>query len=153
MNQKPAITIKQLFLIIGIGIGILGICAATFFLKQPHKNPSSTSPTPPPIPKPVTNLLKDISGKTSLPPDEVPTVATVTDLTKLDQTFFLKAAKGDKILMFIASKQAYLYRPSTKQIINHGTLEIETGAASESAEQTTGEAGKATNPNVLRVRF
>jgi hypothetical protein len=52
-------------------------------------------------------------------PDEQPTLASVTDKSKLsDQPFFQKAENGDKILIFVQSRKAILYRPSIKKIID-----------------------------------
>lgn len=52
-------------------------------------------------------------------PNEVPQVATVTDKDKLEpQPFFQKAENGDKILIFVESKRAILYRPSQHKVID-----------------------------------
>lgn len=64
-------------------------------------------------------LIAKIGKLTVLPKGETPTVATVTDITKLkDQPFFTNAQNGDKVLIYTQAKQAFLYRPSTNQIIN-----------------------------------
>jgi hypothetical protein len=51
-------------------------------------------------------------------PQETPTVATVTDKSKLgtDQ-FFSGAENGDKILIFASAGKAILYRPSSGKIV------------------------------------
>src|SRR5882762_8406899 len=52
---------------------------------------------PPPIPKEITKLVDTVSKKESVPKDEIPTVATVTNVSELeDQVFFRKARNGDK---------------------------------------------------------
>lgn len=54
-----------------------------------------------------------------LPQGEEPTVATVTEPDKLkDQPFFIRAEKGDVLLIYNNAGKAYLYRPSIGKIID-----------------------------------
>jgi hypothetical protein len=65
----------------------------------------------------VDTLLGQV-GKLIELPKEVPTVATVSDIKKLqDQPFFANAKNGDKVLIFVQAKEAVLYRPSENKII------------------------------------
>ena len=62
-------------------------------------------------------------------PDEQPTVATVTDVTKLQgQTFFAKAENGDKVLIFPTAGRAVLYRPSTNKVIEYAPVNLNTSS-------------------------
>ncbi|HSW78826.1 MAG TPA: hypothetical protein VLF88_02310, partial [Candidatus Babeliales bacterium] len=73
-------------------------------------------------------LVAKVSTLTVLPAGETPTVATVTDITKLkDQPFFANAQNGDKVLIYTKAKKAYLYRPSTGKIINIAPVNIGSG--------------------------
>jgi hypothetical protein len=66
-----------------------------------------------------TELVANVAKITVLPASETPTVATVSDISKLkDQAFFVNAQNGDKVLIYTKAKKAYLYRPSTNKIIN-----------------------------------
>ena len=66
----------------------------------------------------TTKLIEQV-GKLMQLPNENPTIATVSDITKLkDQPFFARAQNGDKVLIFTQSKEAILYRPSENKIIN-----------------------------------
>src|SRR4030042_292294 len=58
-------------------------------------------------------------GKLMKLPAEDPTIAQVSDATKLkDQPFFAGAQNGDQVLIYTNARKAILYRPSTNQIID-----------------------------------
>jgi hypothetical protein len=63
-------------------------------------------------------------------PDETPSVATVEDKEKLkEQAFFKDANNGDRLVVFQAAKQAFLYRESENKIINSGPIAIQQNQA------------------------
>lgn len=65
------------------------------------------------------NLVEKIGTLIQLPSDENPTIATITDKTKLtNQPFFTPAENGDIVLIYTNTKKAYLYRPGTNKIID-----------------------------------
>lgn len=64
-------------------------------------------------------------GKLIKLPNETPSVATVSDITKLrDQTLFHNAQNGDKVLIFDKAKRAIVYRPSENLIIEIGNVVV-----------------------------
>ncbi len=67
------------------------------------------------------NQVDDILGKVGKLidiPKETPTIATVSDISKLSgQEFFAKAQNGDKVIIFPKAQKAILYRPGTDKII------------------------------------
>ncbi len=66
----------------------------------------------------VKALVDEVGDKMEIPQNETPTIATVTDVTKLsDQPFFRNAKNGDKVMIFGSTKEAILYRPSIHKII------------------------------------
>lgn len=70
-------------------------------------------------------LTERVAKLIVLPSNEIPTVATVTDVNKLkDQPFFEKAINGDKVLIFTQAKKAVLYRPSTDQVIDVAPINV-----------------------------
>lgn len=86
-------------------------------------------------------LLVEVGKIVVLPKGETPTIATVTDESKLaDQPFFENAKKGDKVLIYTEAKKAYLYRPSTKKIIEIAPVRI----GEEQSKTTTKEESNST---------
>ena len=83
-------------------------------------------------------LIAKVGKLTILPANETPTIATVTDISKLkDQPFFANAQNGDKVLIYTQAKQAYLYRPSTNKLINIAPVNL-------GSNQTTSTSGTTT---------
>jgi hypothetical protein len=71
--------------------------------------------------------VKTVSKYMELP-NEAPTVATVTDKSKLaPEAFFEKAENDDMVLIFSQASKAILYRPATKKIIDVSNLSITGG--------------------------
>lgn len=76
----------------------------------------------------------------SVPADETPTLATVTDKTKLkDQPFFKDAENGDTILIFPQAKKAIIYRESQNKLINVGPIAITSDTAGTTTTPATPE--------------
>lgn len=72
--------------------------------------------------------LREVGKLYELPTDEKPTIATVKDkeaLKKQYPDFFDKAENGDKLLVYQNAKLAILYRPSFKQLIKVGPLQVQ----------------------------
>jgi hypothetical protein len=83
----------------------------------------------------VASLVTQVGKLIDLPMGEDPTVATVTDISKLkDQPFFNKAKNGDKVLIYTNAKKAILYDPIANKIIDVAPVNI---GASDSARQAT----------------
>lgn len=77
----------------------------------------------------VQRYVDEVGKLYALPQDEEPSVATVSDITKLkDQPFFAKAQNGDVTLIYTNAKLAVLYRPGSKQIINVSAVTIDQNA-------------------------
>lgn len=70
----------------------------------------------------LAEIIKKIENHALLP-DETPTVATVSDATKLsDERFFDDARNGDIVVIYKDAKKAILYRPSVDRIIEMGPV-------------------------------
>lgn len=85
-------------------------------------------------------------------PSETPTIASITDKTKLQDTFFARSQNGDKVLIFQSSKKAIIYRESINKIIDVGAISIEnrpstlTPAPLPSPAPNAAAAAEAENP-------
>lgn len=101
------------------------------------------------------NTLTDKVGKLIvLPEGEDPTVATVSDKSKLqDQRFFAKAENGDKVLIYAKAGKAILYRPSIDKIIEMGPVNLgQTSPQSSVAPTPTNKIIEAT-PTVSQIQY
>ncbi len=89
--------------------------------------------------KEIESLKKEISDKIMVPEGETPTIATVTDISKLEsQPFFQLAQNGDKFVIYGSTRMAILYRPSIHKIVNVAPFNANEANAtsSQSASQT-----------------
>lgn len=86
----------------------------------------------------IRSLVSHIGSFMELPGDEAPTLATVTDTSKLPSIpFFARARTGDKVLIYQKAAKAILYRPSSKMIIDTSVFTSQGSAiATESAKKS-----------------
>lgn len=89
-------------------------------LERLKNNPSAAA-------QDVTKRLVDEVGKIiALPENETPTIASIQDKEKLkDQPFFAKAENGDRVLIYPGARKAYLFRESSKKLIEVGTINLQ----------------------------
>lgn len=70
-------------------------------------------------------LTKKVSILMEIPTDEDPTIATVSDVKKLQgQSFFARAKNGNKVLIYTKAKKAILYDPVANKIIEVGPINM-----------------------------
>ena len=115
MTKKAVLTVVVLLLLASLGV-------AGYYYRQFEnlkKNPNKTA-------QDETKAVIDAVGKLIvLPTGEDPTVATVTDPSKLkDQTFFAHAQVGDKVLVYTTARRAILYSPTLNKIIEVAPINI-----------------------------
>lgn len=83
-------------------------------------------------------LLGEMRAIIVLPSGEDPVVATITDINQLkDKDFYKDAENGDRVVVFPNAKKAYIYRPSTKTIINVGAFQVDTNAQADTGQTQT----------------
>lgn len=120
---------------------ILTVGTAVFYINRYHDSQNQVKKLSNPTQAAKaeqTQLIDKVAQLTVLPKNETPTIATVTDVTKLKgQAFFENARNGDRVLIYTQAKEAFLYRPSTNKLINIAPLNI--------GSQTTTQ-GTATQP-------
>jgi len=101
----------------------------------------------------VAQVLSKVSTLMELP-EGTPTLATVTDKTKLqNQTFFQKAENGDKVLIYVADKRAILYRPSTNKIVDVAPIQMTSDGGTVNVSGTSGDTSGApqASPTALPI--
>ena len=130
---------KFIILILGalllLSLGVSGFLYVKFVVQDDKL--SSVDPTL--VTSNDTATLVEVVGKLILLPEgEVPTIASVSDPATLKaQSFFANSAAGDKVLIYTQSKRAVLYRPSTNQIIEVGTINLDTTPNAPAASNGT----------------
>lgn len=128
-NKDSQKTIKIMWITIGVSTVAILLFAGLFINSQIQinklkKNPSQQTNTSSNNSQDESKQLVEVVGKlVILPKDETPTIATVSDLTKLKgQEFFNNAKVGDKVLIYSKAQKAILFRPSDNKIIELAPL-------------------------------
>lgn len=132
VNSAYASIIKnKILLTILIFVVVLALAGAGFLYYQYQKTAKelkkikSQTQTAQDAPKPdeVKKLVAEVAKVARLPENETPSIATITDASKLkDQTFFKDAKNGDILLVFNNSGKAILYDPKEKKVVDVTTL-------------------------------
>lgn len=111
------------FLVIALLIGAGSIGAIQILQKNTTYIESEAGITNPEYLK-ADQLVLRVSKLIDLPKDEAPTVATVSDTTKLgNHDFFKHARQGDNVLIYSKHKKVILYRSSENRIVDVGSAE------------------------------
>lgn len=87
-------------------------------------------------PEEIDEIVKALEKIVLLPTGETPKLSTITNKDELtdNQEFFKDVENGDKIIVYQQAKKAFLYRPSTKKIINLSPIDI-TGGEDQPVEK------------------
>lgn len=114
---------------------ILGVGGYFFYKNQtPQVNPND----PQAAQEEVRKLVAEVGKLIDLPQGEDPTIATVTDVEKLQgQPFFAKAKNGDKVLIYANARKAILYDLQAKRIIDVAPINIGSPSAQEATPSAT----------------
>lgn len=124
-SKKKGTLLVSFIALIFLCFGAMGV-AVYFYVQYKNVATSKTAENE------ATRIMAVISKTIELP-EEVPTIATIDDKTKLEKSaFFTKAENGDKVLLFTNAKKAFLYRPSTEKIIDVTVINV-----TDNVEKTT----------------
>jgi hypothetical protein len=103
---------------VGAILILIGAVAAAGYFFWKYKKASANLTT-----VEISELTKKIGKIILLPAGETPTLATVTDKTRLEgQKFFKNSQNGDKVLIYAMASKAILYRPTNNQIIEVASI-------------------------------
>lgn len=95
--------------------------------KELKKVKSQTTQSASPKEDEVKKIVAEVAKVARLPQNETPSIATITDVSKLkDQPFFKDAKNGDILLVFNNSGKAILYDPKEKKVVDVTTLSTTT---------------------------
>jgi hypothetical protein len=149
-RQAPARRFSPVVLIL-LGALIVAVAVAGYFYYQYRNAKPGVAEA-----KETKALTETISELMLLPEGEEPTLATVTDRTKLaDQPFFQKAENGDKVLIYSNSGRAILFRPSQNKIVDVTAVNTSSPVGSTpapSSEVPAVSQSVATAPASLAIR-
>lgn len=134
MSLKSVVSKKGFIVFISV-VALAGIGTSGYLYYEYQKvvnNPSVSAQTE------ATDLIKKVSKLMLLPKDESPTIATVSDSSKLTtQTFFKSAKNGDKVLIYAKAKMATLYDPKANIIVAVAPLNVDASSGTQQSEEET----------------
>lgn len=94
-------------------------------------------------------ITSQIGKFIDVPKDEQPSLATITDVSKLkDQPFFKKAENGDKLIVYNKAQKAILYRPSENKIVDFTLVDTSQVAGA----QTNSQGGQSPSPTTQPIK-
>lgn len=154
MSKQNVVSVVDKKKIYGIAFGLLliALIPTIYFYNQFQntqrllQNPSIAAQ------EELNSLVVRVGRLIELPKNETPTVATVSDVSKLKgQQFFANAVNGDKVLIYEKAKKAILYRPSINRIIEVGPINIGQTATEPQATSSAKVASPTPTPKPITV--
>lgn len=89
----------------------------------------------------VQKIVAEVGKHLVLPQGEVPTMAVVSDLSKLQgQPFFERAELGDIVLIYATTRRAVLWRPGAQKIIEVSAINLPSPVVQTSPAATPAKA-------------
>lgn len=120
-NTKKSFSKVGIFVVLVIVAGLMAVAIYIGYKEiQSNKNITKEAEV-------ISNaeILNRVTMLTEVPYDEIPVIATVKDVEKLNnQVFFSRAQNGDKLLIYNKARRAILYRPYSNKIIETMTIKL-----------------------------
>lgn len=128
---------KRYFSLIMIFLVLILAGTSVYFYRKAKNDPNAATQAE------VKSLVSKVGKLMVLPGGETPTIATVSDPEALsDQTFFVDAKVGDKVLIYSNAKKAILFSPEQNKIINIAPLNSESQQVTNNTETKTTTTNK-----------
>ena len=135
--MEPDATLKKSFLNHNVITGVLAallviaIGAGVYFYQKAATDPQKAAQ------QELQNAITAVGKLIVLPTNEMPTMAVVSDPSKLsNQPFFAHAEKGDEVLIYTISQKAILYSPTLNKIVEVAPINT-TGTANIAPASST----------------
>lgn len=131
---------KPIIIFLVVLLVLLAITVPSYYFYNKYQKSQELLKNPTESAKQEIKTLVEQVGKLIELPSEEPTLATVSDKSKLsDQAFFQKAENGDKVLIYSQMRKAILYRPSTNKIIEVSMINLNDGATETAASSASAQ--------------
>ena len=117
--------LRSIYVLVLIGVAAFGVVYYNKYNDLKNASPEQLQQTQ------TDQYITEINKLYALPTNEKPDVATVKDKDALKKQypFFDQAENDDIVLIYKEAKLAILYRPSTKQLIKVGPVNVENGVS------------------------
>lgn len=89
----------------------------------------------------IEDIIAGVRAHIVLPDDEVPLIATITDVDALaaTQPFYRDAKNGDLLIIYQSISKAIIYDTENDVLVNVGPIIFDSGAQAQAAEELTEE--------------
>lgn len=125
MKKKKRLVSAISIVSVVVFVCLLGLLVF-FFLQYQHSQKLLQNPTEA-AKEEIQTLVTEIGKSIVLPVKEDPTVATITDVNKLNaQPFFKQAKDGDKVIIYPVTRKIILYRPSLHKVVDITAMNVST---------------------------
>lgn len=140
---------KSQYLTTALIILVLLVAGVGYYFYNQYRNAQSILKNPNLVVEKQTKELVDKVSLLMVLPKETPTIATVTDITKLkNQPFFANAKNGDKVLIYTTARKAILYDPVANKIVDVEPVSINNNNVQPQQPQTISPTIVAPKPTV-----